>query len=894
MSIFIYSPDCNDFTTNGLGELAPLECVIEEQAAGMYELTLVHPIDESLRWAQLIPGCIIRAPAPVRECPLYEAPAAGGSVTITRQVWEVYGTTHGLYLRSGPGMDYPRIGKRYNGDEIIELEDASDPWKKVCVAVSGAVGYMSTKYLRPLRSVTEVIEPAKPAPGGVLQIGQSRDQLFRIYAVEQDSAAAAVTARAMHVFYDEAGNLIDSGYEITARDVNDVLSDIEARLALPPRVRFQSVNLSGEITGDFSHKSPVEACLDPDSGLIAQTRAMLVRDNWDAYLLPDMVRDRGVTIRRGKNLLGVEVTSDASAIATRIIPVGRSRNGDPLYLDGANYVDSPRSAEYPIPRARRIEYDVQTGENGFATDAAVRAELRRLAQAEFEQSGADLPAYGMDVDFVLLGNTDEYANYASLQAVHLYDTVTVIDELLGLRARVRVTAYKWNCLTRQYEGVTLGEIQDLRQRVYSYNLPDGGVSGAKIMNNSLGGAALRSASIEYAKISVAAVEQLCANAITALTARIQEIVAQKLTADELYASYADLIALKAGTINADNIETDALAAELARITVLAAGTATFDKATIQHLVAQAMNLEYGVAGQVFIQNLAVEYAQMVGAAIGELCIRASDGNYYLLDVGPDGTVSAAMTTVSDGEIAAGQTSGGKVILETNITASNLNAGNLLATYALINQIDAARIDVDQLFAREAFIALLRTTKIIGDQSITMIAQRASRSFRQAEMPVDGVRPGDTWRIPETGETYQAEDAGKYNLRIYLDEGGNLQYEMDVDDGSVSLAMQGYDLALDGVVLQCDESGNFTDPIRWVLVRDEGMLSKDEFQHCVRVAPDGLHVGAQGSTGEVVIDHDSVDVVLGGRAFSSFAANYVEFGNYQLRRTADGGLAFKMR
>ena len=32
----------------------------------------------------------------------------------------------------------------------------------------------------------------------------------------------------------------------------------------------------------------------------------------------------------------------------------------------------------------------------------------------------------------------------------------------------------------------------------------------------------------------------------------------------------------------------------------------------------------------------------------------------------------------------------------------------------------------------------------------------------------------------------------------------------------------------------------------------------------------------------------------GKTFSSFGANYVEFGNYQIRRSADGGLVFKIR
>ena len=39
--------------------------------------------------------------------------------------------------------------------------------------------------------------------------------------------------------------------------------------------------------------------------------------------------------------------------------------------------------------------------------------------------------------------------------------------------------------------------------------------------------------------------------------------------------------------------------------------------------------------------------------------------------------------------------------------------------------------------------------------------------------------------------------------------------------------------------------------------------------------------------------ESVNVVMNGSKYSRFAGNYVQFGNYQLRRTTDGGLAFKM-
>ena len=51
--IALYEPQAADFSTLGLGALTPSECTVSWQAAGAYELTLVQPIDDPLRWAQL-------------------------------------------------------------------------------------------------------------------------------------------------------------------------------------------------------------------------------------------------------------------------------------------------------------------------------------------------------------------------------------------------------------------------------------------------------------------------------------------------------------------------------------------------------------------------------------------------------------------------------------------------------------------------------------------------------------------------------------------------------------------------------------------------------------------------------------------------------------------------
>lgn len=427
---------------------------------------------------------------------------------------------------------------------------------------------------------------------------------------------------------------------------------------------------------------------------------------------------------------------------------------------------------------------------------------------------------------------------------------------------------------------------------------DSGVRRAITPEGWLNGAAL-SGAVDGSLLSV--------GSVTANKLAAGSITAEKIAAGALDAITLNAVTAKLESLTASDITTDKLAAALAAFMVVTAGTASFDRAAVQHLVAQALNLEFGTADQVFIRNLAVQYAQMVGAAIGELCIRASDGNYYLMDVKPDGTVTATKTTVTEGETSAGQT-GGRVILETDITAQQLNTGNLLATYALINRIDAARIDVDQLFAREAFVSLLRTSKIVGDKSITLIAREAeaaNRNYHQAEPPTgkDMVRPGDTWTIPETGQLYQAEDASDLNLKFWLDDDGGLYYELEEGDADISLSVRGFDLYGDGLYFTVLEDGALGAPYVWRRVQDrelaqaiEEALSKEQFEHYVQAKMDGLHVGLLNqNSGYTRITYSSFDVINAqGGVTASLGDARQDLGSLTIYTTADGHTAFVPR
>lgn len=756
--VTIYAPGSTDFSTNGLGILQPLECEIKEERNGMYELTLVHPITEDFRWAQIQNGCIIKADAPLRESPLYEAEAyeSASTVKVTRKVYKVDTNGGRLRLRQKPSTSSKILGRYKEGTQVVRLKDNGDGWYRVSVRKGGATGYMYAQYLDYVKDITETVSTGKTVSREGVSVTPAREQLFCVYSTEVDTSAHTVTAKAMHIFYDLRGNPMKKAYAPNKVAAGTVVSNISGNLLQSSDFDVHCY-LSGKVTGDYGYMSLPEALLTPEEGILDQTGGLLVRDNFDIFLLPDDVRDTGVTVRRGKNLKSVRVETDAADVVTRIIPVGKDKEGEDLLLSGTIYVDSPRIGDYPTIYAKRIDYDVRVSDADdaeFPTVAKARAGLKNLAQADFD-AGVDLPGYGMDVDFILLGNTAEYADYAALQSVHLHDTVTVIDELIGLTAKLRVTGYAWNVLTGQYDSITLGDLQELKQTTYGYQIASGSVSGSKLIPNSVdAGKVLRDLSVEYAKIAVATVQQLNADAVNAVSGRFSEIAAGSITTDklyadlaelvtlmvksitaetidtdELYAALADVILLRAQQINAENISADRLAAQYAEIIALLvenltaeniqadklgaalasfvsmyASVGEFDFATIRNLVAKAMVLEQGSAESVYIKNLAVTSANLLSATLGKLVLKGDDGGYYRVFVGADGEISAEKAEPTADEIGSGQTADGRQIVETSMNVADLNATNLQASSAVINEILTTALTAEKITAADAMIA----------------------------------------------------------------------------------------------------------------------------------------------------------------------------------------------
>ena len=725
--ICVYSADCTDFSNNGLGVLCPQSAEVSETMNGSYELMLVHPQDDAGKWRRLAEGRIIRAPVPAALTPILTMET---SASPAGEVWRVSTHRDPLRLRSGTGTKYKILAKYKKGTEVIVLDKSNSSWYEVSCP-DGKRGYMSKSYLTYVRTMPSVAQEAQT----VMEARQLRDQPFRIYRIVPELDKFTVYAR--HIFYDLLENMVQS-YKPSANQAGaSVVQGLSAAcLSEHPFCFYSDLESKAEEVA-FENKNPVD-CLLGDEGLIAKYGGELVRDWYDVFIVKRAGADTNIQIREGKNLTGIKYDLDLTDVVTRIMPTGQDADGNLLYLPEL-YLDSPNIGLYPFPKWYHLDVseakEVKSGKDK-KTKAQCYAAMREAAQAEFDND-CDLPDVTLNVDFVNVTDTEEYRPYGFLQNIFLGDAVRVITKRVGVSVSMRMTEYTYDCLKRKYTKMSLGTVADTvaANTITSRQLPSGIITGSKLALHSVGTGQLQDGSVGSLQIQNAAVGNAHIQTAAVEAANIKEAAIEfahiaQATVQALHAGAIEATAAKIDTLKASDIETDTLAAALAAFTVLTCGTATFDAATVKHLVSESMNLEYGAAGQVFIRNLAVEYAQMVGAAIGNLCIKASDGNYYSIDVDESGNVTGTQTSVSSEEIAAGQTEAGQVILEMSITASDINTGNLLATFALVNHIDAARLDVDALFARRAFIDALNTSMIQSQDFIELVVGQVDETVEE--------------------------------------------------------------------------------------------------------------------------------------------------------------------
>ena len=620
-----------------------MSCTVTETLNGEWELTLVHDIDERGKWTRLSEGCILRAPVPAAMTPSVDLVTQQYQTsTYDVQIYKITTRSGPLHMRSGTGTNYKILGKYKKGREVIVLNKTTSSWYEV-TAPDGKHGYMASQYLTFQRTETQTVQSNVGFRNQVIEARQLRDQPFRIYRVVPELDKITVYAR--HIFYDLLDNMIQSLKPSPSAVGASVVQSLSGACLSSHDFSFYSDLTSTAEDVEWENVNPVVAMLG-ENGLVSKYGAELARDWYDVFLVRRVGNDTDVSIRERKNLTGISYDVDETDVVTRIMPTGEDADGNVLYLPEL-YIDSPNIGAYTHPKWIHLSVseakEVTDGDEPKSKSQCY-AEMRKAAQAEFD-ADCDLPTVTLKVDFVNCSDAEEYKQYAALTDIFLGDSVRVVARRIGVEVSMRMTQYTYDCLTRKYTSVTLGTAADTLEgsMISSRQLPSGVISGSKLAINSVGAGQLQSgsvgslqvkmaaiqtahiqdAAITKAKIAEATIGELNAMAITAISAKIQELAAKNLTTDELYAALATIAVaqITAANIEKANInwaDIGELAAQIATIAQAQITTANINNANIDWASIANLNAEIAKIAKAQITAANIESAAIDWAAIQDL------------------------------------------------------------------------------------------------------------------------------------------------------------------------------------------------------------------------------------------------------------------------------------
>ncbi len=881
--IQLYAKGTQDFSKNGIS-LRPTESTVTFQDNGQFDLEIVIPAQSE--FTDFDYGQILRATVPTQDVAAvnlgtisyYQVVNAAGSKvysevptirTKSYKQWGVGGWTGQPEYSVGDKVSY--LEKNYrciNWDESspqVYVPPHNNSWWTEIPRTTGKPGKVAATLdqgdiVMKTADFNDTYVEAATLDGksgyiliaDIMATGESEqrtvpartitEQSFTITEIRKEQNNQAIRVTAEHVSY-QLGRTILSDCNVAGVNPATAIMFIQGAMQETYAGNLYTNITDVTVNADWSWKNAQAAILDPKSGLLGLTGGWMIRDDLDVFILTQGTPAPKYSVRYGANMKSVKWDGDVSGIVTRIYPIAKTEDGSTLLLP-EQYIDTARTIPFIRPEVLDTKLKVgDTVKNSDGTETTltqddVYTRMRSMANDRFTIDKCDQAEINLDLDWVYMPDTVEYAQYTALQNAAPGDWVEVANGPLGISELIRMTGYSWDPMLEKYKSAKFGPNKE-KATVAGYNLQSGSVTGRVLAQNSVGGSAIMAGAITAREIETNSLtadliasksiitELIAANAVTA-----DEIVANAITSEKIAASAVTADKILAGAVSAEKIAAEAvtadkilagavtavkiaanavttekLDAEAVTAAKIAAGAIDADKisagaidainaklgtATITNGMIDNANISYArimdasvtsliakdaVTDTYYIDKLQVRNAQMVYATIGELVIKASDNKYYRLDIGTDGSVSPTEVTLTPAEIAAGETSDGHAaIIETDLTVADLSASNMKAINALIDKLTASRIDVGELWARQAFINQLMVTDIssnsyiqstIGNwasqstitQTINGISSRISSLgygtiyYSETEPDHNGLVEGDVWIQPVSDQTW---------------------------------------------------------------------------------------------------------------------------------------------
>ena len=273
----------------------------------------------------------------------------------------------------------------------------------------------------------------------------SDPQPFRIYGISKP-LNGEVTVNAEHISYDL------SRYTAAPFSAGSVLTAfqnlVEAMDVPSPFTFWTDKTTSANI--ETIKPLTVRSILGGIEGSILDTyRGEYEFDGYTVKLWNNRGSNRGVTIRYGKNLTSLKQDENCSNVYNAVRPYWYkdSEDGGLVVLTQklVYLVENP-----PVVQILLLDLSSKIQEK------PTEEQLYNATMDYINTHNLSIPEVSLDVSFVNLSETTDYANIAVLERVQMGDTLTIQFPKLGVDATAKVISTTYDVLSGRYSKVSLG------------------------------------------------------------------------------------------------------------------------------------------------------------------------------------------------------------------------------------------------------------------------------------------------------------------------------------------------------------------------------------------------------------------------------------------------------
>lgn len=271
-------------------------------------------------------------------------------------------------------------------------------------------------------------------------------QPFRIYSISKP-LNGRVTVNAAHISYDLSGYTVAP---FSAASVASAIDEMVSHMDVSCPFTFSS-NKDTNANINIQVPTSVRAVLGGVEGSFLDTyRGEYEFDKFSVKLWNNRGANNGVTIRYGKNLTSLKQEENCNNVYTHVRPYWfKEIENEPVLVDlPEKTIAVSGSFNYTKILALDLtdEFDNQP----------TAAQLRSATNTYINQHNIGTPEVSLEVSFIQLGDSEEYADKKLLERVKLCDTVTVIFPKLGVNATAKCIKTIYDVLAKHYDKIELG------------------------------------------------------------------------------------------------------------------------------------------------------------------------------------------------------------------------------------------------------------------------------------------------------------------------------------------------------------------------------------------------------------------------------------------------------